>query len=234
MTKKKGIASKLFLVLVALTLLSCCFLGTTFARYTSGGTGKATTAVAKWDIDVKNNAQSDETTVDFGKLSPSDDEFQAVTSADDSRKNSTSKTLVATITNSGEVAATITVAAGDVEITLKTAAEQETVQYDETGYVINASATAAEGDGASETQVKACFSAEVDVCNAEGVSHGSSTVTLQPNERLTVYATVTWTSQDMWGQYVSDAIDTWIGENVESVAYTFTYTAVQASERPAA
>ncbi len=229
MTKKKGIASKLFLVLVALTLLSCCFLGTTFARYTSGGTGKATTAVAKWDIDVKNNAQSDGTTVDFGKLSPSDDEFQAVTSADDSRKNSTSKTLVATITNSGEVAATITVATGDVEITLKTATE-----YDEAGYVINASATAAEGDGASETQVKACFSAEVDVCNAEGVSHGSSTVTLQPNESLTVYATVTWTSQDMWGQYVSDAIDTWIGENVESVAYTFTYTAVQASERPAA
>lgn len=233
MTKKKGIASKLFLVLVALTLLSCCFLGTTFARYTSGGESIAKTAVAKWDIDVENNAQSEETTVDFGKLSPSDDEFQAVTSADDSREKLTSKTLVATITNSGEVAATITVAAGEVEITLKTAAGEETVQYG-TGYSINDSATAAEGNGASETQVKACFSAKVYVCNAEGVPHGSSTVTLQPNESLTVYATVTWTSQDVWGQYVSDAIDTWIGENVESVAYTFTYTAVQASERPAA
>ena len=47
---------KLSFILVVLTLLSCCFLGSTFARYTSGGTGTATVQVAKWD--VKNTQES--------------------------------------------------------------------------------------------------------------------------------------------------------------------------------
>lgn len=37
-TEKKRISSKIFVALAALTLVSCCFLGTTFARYTTGTT----------------------------------------------------------------------------------------------------------------------------------------------------------------------------------------------------
>ena len=50
MTQKKNIASKLVLVLFVLTLLSCCLLGSTFARYVSGGTGSASVGIAKWDV----------------------------------------------------------------------------------------------------------------------------------------------------------------------------------------
>ena len=52
MTQRKSIGAKLFIALIALTLISCCFLGSTFARYTSGGKGSASTGVAKWSIDV--------------------------------------------------------------------------------------------------------------------------------------------------------------------------------------
>ena len=46
MTKKKSIFIKLFVALVALTLISCCFLGSTFARYTSEDSGTASVNVA--------------------------------------------------------------------------------------------------------------------------------------------------------------------------------------------
>lgn len=52
MTNKKSIVSKLLLGLVLLTLISCCFLGSTFARYTSGGSGSASTGIANWSIDI--------------------------------------------------------------------------------------------------------------------------------------------------------------------------------------
>ena len=41
MVKKKEIVSKLVLGLFVLTALSFCFLGSTFARYTSGGESTA-------------------------------------------------------------------------------------------------------------------------------------------------------------------------------------------------
>ena len=50
MVKKKRIVSKLILALVVLTAISCCFLGSTFARYTSGGSGASSVDVAKWDV----------------------------------------------------------------------------------------------------------------------------------------------------------------------------------------
>ena len=53
MTKKKNIASKLVLVLFVLTLISCCLLGSTFARYVSSGSGQASVGIAKWDVDFE-------------------------------------------------------------------------------------------------------------------------------------------------------------------------------------
>lgn len=75
MTKKKNIASKLVLVLFVLTLISCCLLGSTFARYVSSGTGSASIDIAKWDIDITGGGTGGSTTVTFGDLSPSMAEF---------------------------------------------------------------------------------------------------------------------------------------------------------------
>ena len=55
MKQKSRIVSKLFAALVILTLISCCFLGSTFARYTSKSTGTASVGVAKWDVDITND-----------------------------------------------------------------------------------------------------------------------------------------------------------------------------------
>ena len=51
MTKKKNMIARICGLLIVLTLISCCFLGTTFARYTSNVSGTASVTVAKWDID---------------------------------------------------------------------------------------------------------------------------------------------------------------------------------------
>ena len=65
MTKKKNIASKLVLVLFVLTLISCCLLGSTFARYVSGGTGSASVGIAKWEIDITGGGTSGATEIEF-------------------------------------------------------------------------------------------------------------------------------------------------------------------------
>lgn len=107
MTKRKGIVSKVVLVLVVLTLISGCFVGTTLARYASQGSGSATTSVANWRVSITGDAVSvsDSASMAFSDLSPSDEEWSnGVT-----RKHSTDKKLVATIVNAGEVDATVTV-----------------------------------------------------------------------------------------------------------------------------
>ena len=79
MTKKKNLIARICGLLIVLTLISCCFLGSTFARYTSTGTGTASVAVAKWDIQVKANGAAGSTlldedakfSADLGTLSPS-------------------------------------------------------------------------------------------------------------------------------------------------------------------
>lgn len=101
--EKKRIASKLFAALVVLTLISCCFLGTTFARYTSTNVGgNATIDVAKWDIDVASGSTVEvgETKANITQLSPSMD-------TTDNATNTSTPVLVAVVTNNSEVSATI-------------------------------------------------------------------------------------------------------------------------------
>ena len=235
MTKKKNIASKLVLVLFVLTLISCCLLGSTFARYVSGGTGSASISIAKWDIDITGSGTSGSTTVTFGDLSPSKEEF----SNSSTRSNKTGMVQVATIKNSGEVAATVTVEAGAIAVNLGTTggtqysfatgdkvyttSNVESVQFN-TSY------------GASENQVKGLFSIELFFYGTEAGSIDKvPSVYLKPEESVSVWAELTWTSADGSAAGIAayaDAIDTWVGEHVESVSYDITYTAVQASQQP--
>lgn len=230
MTKRKSIVSKILLAIVALTLISCCFLGSTFARYTSGGTGSAGTSVAKWDVGFDTEGQTEITET---KLSPSMGEYKG---ADDKRTNSTGKILVATITNSGEVKASVTITAGAETVEL-----QSDKSYDTTGYGnVGGELT---GKGASQWQVANLFSVELyyDNENSYNDSNGvgakiedETTVTLTSGDTVYIFAEITWTSSDDLQEVTSDAIDTWAGENVEKVEYTISYTAVQSSVQPAA
>lgn len=234
MTKKKNIASKLVLVLFVLTLISCCLLGSTFARYVSGGTGSASVGIAKWDVDFTNNVTAGGTAVDFGKLSPSDEENAGSVN----RTHETDYVLVATITNNSDVAAEVTVKGGDVSAKLV-----ENIQYDPTGY--SSSDNGVTGKGASETQVLGLFSIKLYSTDTNTKPTGTPTeisnpITLDAKEEskdadcVYIWAKVVWTSNDGNGTTTAlgDAIDTWVGENVTNILIDVNYTAVQFSELP--
>lgn len=229
MTQRKSIGAKLFIALIALTLISCCFLGSTFARYTSGGNGSASTGVAKWSIDVTGGGASGSTDVDFtNKLSPSMEDFD---SAEQIRKNPTGKILIATIKNTGDVAAKVTITAGAITI-----GKPDGVAYG-TGAGITKETASNDGVAPTETQVKGLFGIKLyqdDSAEYNGGKEIGGAIDLAAGSGVVyIFAEITWTSTDTEGKAVADAIDTWVGENVTKISYAFSYTAVQASEIPA-
>ena len=224
MTKKKNIFVKLFVALVALTLISCCFLGSTFARYTSGGDGSATVNVANWQIGISGNGVGS-TTMSFGNLSPS-----GKANTVENRQNSTGRILVATITNNGEVNASVTVTLGEY-ITF----------YGLTpvgGTEASSTEVSSWGDYSKE-EVEALFTLKLYYATQEGTENATKPVTsgtaisdpLAPTKSYYIYAEVVWTSGN--GED-GDALDTWVGQNVGSVNWSLSYTAVQASDLPTA
>lgn len=234
MTQRKSIGAKLFIALIALTLISCCFLGSTFARYTSGGKGSASTGVAEWNIAGKfeaGSAGSDSITVHFDGLTPSMQGYQENTD----RNNSTGRILIATITNNGEVDAEITLTASEASFV---DSEKIAVTF-ESGYSFSDS-DGLTGDGASQAQVEALFSIELTYGTQKGASSATTPVSgaidLAVGKTIYVYATVTWTtpyaSSTSQG-VLEDAVDTWVGQNVFGVAYDISYVAVQAEQNPA-
>ena len=234
MKQKRKILPKLFAALVVLTLISCCFLGTTFARYTSTGENLASVEVANWDIKFENasSASLDEN-IAFGQLSPS----KADAGAGKTRSNSTAPKLVAVIKNNSEVAAKVSVTVGDVTLS----ALQGNLTY----------GSASDTTKPTEAQVKALFTIELyyhdtsanigstrDLNKIE-LSGGKADVKELADEsgKIYLYAVLTWTTDDTntsaAGGWYGDALDTWVGENVASVSYEVIYTAVQASQIPA-
>ena len=231
MTKKKGIASKLFIGLTGLTLLSCCFLGTTFARYTSGGSGTAEVGVALWSVDFLDEADGDEistsTPVALGDISP---DMEAWTdTAVPFRSHTTEAVLVGVVKNEGEVSAKVTLAVTDPE---------------ENKYTFNGSADfGSEGEfidtndytgNPTQTIVDGLFTYTLTYTFGEQVNQAytGQEITIAPTKSVSFYMSITWTSADNMGQEYSDALDTWVGINIATINYDLTFTAVQASERP--
>ncbi len=230
MTKRKGIVSKVVLVLVVLTLISGCFVGTTLARYASQGSGSATTSVANWRVSITGGAVSDSASMKFSDLSPSDEEWSnGVT-----RKHSTDKKLVATIVNAGEVDATVT------------------VRVDTTVDNVKVYGLGSESNDASLTEVSSwgdynkatvlgLFTVSLYYGTTEEadkatntITSGTALTTLGKGNTYYIYAEVTWTTADSGEDGTKgDALDTWVGNNVGSIVYNLSYTAVQASEVPA-
>ena len=225
MTKKKNIASKLVLVLFVLTLISCCLLGSTFARYVSGGTGSASVGIAKWDVDMAEGAGS----VEIENISPS---MEAAASNGAARTHSSGLQAIGVITNKGEVAARVTVSAAGRDYTM--AADGASAFG--AGMYWNGSAVTGTP---SREQVDDILVLNLyyDVAVDKKELVGDQTVIdLAAGASTTLYAEVVWTSAEDASAGIStsmaDEIDTWIGENVESVVASITWTAVQNSELP--
>lgn len=233
MKQKSRIVSKLFAALVILTLISCCFLGSTFARYTSTGTGTASVAVAKWDVDITNNADATSwaTELKFAKLSPS---MSGDTS--DDQYNSTGKVLVAEVKNNSEVDADVTLSLNKWNLTTQNGGENpadgetptSTCPTDDMVYgvfqvniYINEESTAKLSVAANATENNSV------TVNLDAVS--GSVV-----DSVKIYAEVVWLTKYQTGNYTApwtaDSLDTWIGENIASLGFTINCTAVQNSE----
>lgn len=230
MTKRKGIVSKVVLVLVVLTLISGCFVGTTLARYASQGSGSATTSVANWRVSITGAAVSDSASMKFSDLSPSDEKW----SSGVTRKHSTDRKLVATIVNAGEVDATVTVSVDTTDANVKV--------YGLGSESNDASATEVSSWGKySKAIVLGLFTVDLYYGTTEGASNATNTITsgralttLGKGNTYYIYAEVTWTTADSGDDGTAgDALDTWVGNNVGSIVYNLSYTAVQASEVPA-
>lgn len=235
MTKRKGVISKVFVVLVVLTLLSCCFLGSTFARYTSGGSGTATMQVAKWDV---NQTEAD-MDVTFDALSPSKAEWTGA-----ARTHTSAVVKIAAITNNGEVNADVTFAVDD---TVTVALDPSTTWGWGTSFACDSTTGAVTG-APSQDEVAGLFSITLYATETannytadeeDKVTFDESDedkTTLVPGQSIYLWATVTWTSDDDLNSTTTgvepDALDTWVGENVESVAWTVSFKAVQSSTLP--
>ena len=228
MTKKKNLIARICGLLIVLTLISCCFLGSTFARYTSSGDGTASVTVAKWDIDITGDAASGATALALGTLSPSD----AVWSEGTTRTHEMPARVGATIVNSSAVNADITVELANVPTF--------------TGTEFNADSSIQEGadvpsyaEAYNTIKVQVFISADSINAPASDAEdwvdyNGSATIKGVAGNGGTVYIWVRaiWMSQDIYGEANADKLDTWLGENITTVSVGITYTAVQSSTQP--
>lgn len=229
MVKKKRIVSKLILALVVLTAISCCFLGSTFARYTSGGSGASSVEVAKWDVQF--DAET-ETPVELGMISPAETAYDAGTHSSTPRKNEGEKVLVATITNNSDVEADVTINIGEISFGAfdqfgDTAWEESSIEGAPTKEQVAALFSVTFWYGG--TDALAAGAAEADTEITDGADRHARR--RQRNAVvLKIYAQVTWTSADTTLKGDSDALDTWVGMHIETLTSTLTFTAVQGSQ----
>ena len=239
MTKKKNIASKLVLVLFVLTLISCCLLGSTFARYVSGGTGSASVGIAKWDVGMAEGSM----TIDVTKISPSQEE-KGTHNGEDPRKHMTTPAeAIATITNNSDVSAYVTVTLSDLsfkkgdqsvdfgttDLTSWTDGTSKPSQKDMMDTVQLQFAALTTNATPSDTDWEA-----VNDATSFQVYYGELAAKADNTTAASIYIwfRVVWESQD--GTDYADKLDTWIGQNVETISATLSYTAVQFSELPKA
>lgn len=233
MKQKSRIVSKLFAALVILTLISCCFLGSTFARYTTSDSGVASVDVARWNVSVgaegTDNA-SGTTVLSFEKLSPQETPVE-----NQNGVKSTGRKLVATLKVEGntEVDVDITITLGDIAF------------KDNTG---NALTTLGAAGNPSYNDCSGVFSIKFYDAATSGneikFTGGKYTTTVNAGTAytLSLYAEVTWTTwykaddtvgiDSDWKGTNADKLDTWIGTNVGYVEWALSYTAVQGSELP--
>ena len=230
---KKRILTRVLIVIAALTLLSCCFLGSTFAKYVTNASGSAQVNVAKWDLSMTANG-STEVVVggDGAKLSPDDADWADGTD----RIHKHAGALAMTITNNGDVAA-------DVEVTFSVKGYQDTNGSWFTGWDTDKGMTGG-SEVPSELEAKTTLKIQVAVTTSSTLPAADAddwkdygTV---PADNVAakggvvyVYIRAVWDTMDDLKETTSDKIDTWLGEHISAVVADISYSAVQAYEAPA-
>ena len=252
---------KLLVVLIALLLIACSLLGFTLARYiTEERDGQGGVNIAQWNIEWTDTlTTAGGTGATLAMISPAMEGYNntlrthAITDGD-------SKALI--ITNKSDVKAIVTLEITNTLNFYSNSEKDEATGLPETvtkpttgdewnGVELSQIITATKPDDAADGEL-----ALVTVYQADGTAKTDTipkttqdnvttyTITLDVGERLEVtIGAITWTSdlasddtsgsggQDNRGPY-GDARDTWIGENVGSVGFAYTWKAEQASEVP--
>lgn len=231
MTKKKNIASKLVLVLFVLTLISCCLLGSTFAMYVSSGSGSASIGIAKWDV----SGLSDSMGISVTKISPDDAKKGTHNEADPRTHMTTPAEAIATITNNSDVSADVTVTLSGLSFK-KDNAEVQFGSTDLTAWAEGSKPSQADMMKTVQLQFATVQTPRDEDWKALTYDAGGSykvydgTLATGGSAAVSIWFRVVWVSQD--GTSYADELDTWIGQNVETISATLSYTAVQGSEQP--
>ncbi len=213
-------------ILLILMLISCCFLGSTFAKYTSAQNGSSKTSVAKWRItNISENsppAQNLYTLV--GKtLSPAIEETEG---------GYVNQIVFETIEiqNLSEVKAKIV-----IEDTTRTYYEwtdnkQEALKPE--AYVGSGITYGTDSTVLTKETLDKVFTITY-MFTKGGNAAVANKIELDVNEKVNLVITLTWTTQKLEGitpvKY-DDALDTAIGMYIGSVQETFVVSATQVSK----
>lgn len=231
--EKKSVLKKLTIGIAAMALISCAFVGGTFARYTTGEKEiPGGVNVADWKIEVIEDA------ADIFEFTPNMDAY--ATESGVRTKTVTEGGKILEIKNSGKVAATVTIKVDTASYVMEDK-EGNLAQFPQysvvDGEAVNAAWQNVSVDdiftlGALTVQYSGSTSA------ATGEEDGTVTtyeITLQAGESVIVsIGKVVWTSDLPDENGVNgDVRDTWIGENISQIGYKMTWSAVQAEELPA-
>lgn len=238
------------LILLLLTLISGCFLGSTFARYVSKGEGDLSAGVAEWKITETVTAGEGGTLTALSLFTPNMTEYS---SAESPRSCKVENLTLITIKNDGDVAAYVSVSVGS-DVTLNNGTGEidltsltnknagETNEYaptkDESNLIFTLTTTLTYGQASGNN-------AESPAGGEQESGEYDNMYLLYPGDTLTVTGTVTWTT-DIQGDPTdqisgfpngvtvvkADMRDTWIGENVTSIGWDYTWYAIQAEELP--
>ena len=238
---------KLLVVLIALLLIACSILGITLARYvTQGDPGTAGVGIANWKITATEADGSGDVGIPLTLFSPNMKKYDSSTDRSRSKDN----VLILQIENEGDVSAYVKLETGEVNAygpNSETPIDFNVIDTDKN-----------QNDPGSEyyyapwgSQLDEIFSFEVSY--KVGEDEASATVPavatgdyagmyhVPKGQSLFVYANITWTTDldtdgtsaaDATGSVYADYRDTWIGENVEKVALSYSWYAVQGSQLP--
>lgn len=253
--------AKLLVVLIALLLIACSLLGFTLARYiTEERDGQGGVNIAQWDIEWTDTlTTAGGTGATLAMISPAMEEYDS-TNRTHAITDGDSKALI--ITNKSDVKATVTLKiTNKLNFYSNSEKDESTGLFKTVTAPTNVNEwnnvdlddiiTAAKPTGVTGTEL-----ALVTVYQADGTAKTDTipkttqdnvttyTITLDVGEKLEVtIGEITWTSdlasddtsgsggQDNRGKY-GDARDTWIGENVGSVGFAYSWSAVQGSQLP--
>ena len=231
--EKKSVLKKLTIGIAAMALISCAFVGGTFARYTTGEKEiPGGVNVADWKIEVIEDA------ADIFEFTPNMDAYAAGSGV--RTKTVTEGGKILEIKNSGKVAATVTIKV-DTSSYVMEDKEGNPAQFPEYS-VVNGEAVNAEWESVTVSNIFTIVGLTVQYSGSTTTEDGDTqgtvttyTITLQAGESVIVsVGKVVWTS-DLTGENgaYGDLRDTWIGENISQIGYKMTWSAVQAEEIPA-